>query len=647
MLPAFDPAIAGTSAKRELLNSNISHRLSGFTNHPLTESSELGKIFPATGPAVVGNNEIPKFLNSIISGGALVYDYGVMKTEDAPVLTRNLLQSHESFRQPRGTNGIHHVTAETLDTESRVLKSKIPQSVKRFQNGGMKSCKEVGKVPSLSHPTTNKQCNGMSFQGSLLLRDEGSGKLDAKECEEHIANSRKSKLSPCVERPPLLLSSPKSCSFTDFTNMEVTNKPAVIPSAELDNISACCSGMTTTESSWPRVSEHVKFSGFSSSFGRTEVVTDFKRKRLADDSTDRHGCRLSKGRSNQCKKNDNCGESDEAYTKLSLLCNVTDSRLSKRSLESKDLGEWIVPNTKKLNVATECTSSWKTSADEMPIVKLPRPSEPKVSLSRKKAYSTSGDKTGSIQNISIENSAAPNSPVFLFEGSELHKSTCTVPCSTVPNQIFIAQNGGKSAISVAIQTDLIVQDTTMKTDSSFCVKSAIENLAALCKKQEEVIQAVLKQTNAISNEMVKILNHIGSEQEGKLNSDSTERKSYDSCEDSDMPSRRFMPRTPLRRSARIAAQGSGTVTPKSKSVPATRTQLESGQGVDCLNTESYSGCSTVKSSKSAAVYKELRSDFCFLKTPQVTKHSHARIPRNTPTRILSRRLHSQILSLYD
>jgi hypothetical protein len=102
-----------------------------------------------------------------------------------------------------------------------------------------------------------------------------------------------------------------------------------------------------------------------------------------------------------------------------------------------------------MNMATECTSSWKTCADKLHVVKLPSPSELKVSLLGKKAYSTAADKTDSMQNTSTENSVAQNSPVFLFEGSELHKSTCMVPCSTVPDQIFIAQNGGKSAISVA------------------------------------------------------------------------------------------------------------------------------------------------------------------------------------------------------
>jgi hypothetical protein len=176
--------------------------------------------------------------------------------------------------------------------------------------------------------------------------------------------------------------------------------------------------------------------------------------------------------------------------------------------------------------------------------------------------------------------------------------------------------------------------------------TATGNLTALCKKQEEVIQAVLKQTNVINNETVKILNQFGSEQEDKLNSDSNERESYHSDTDSDMPSRRLMPEAMLRPSARIPAQVSHAASAESKSVPAT-TQLESGEGVDYLITESHLGCSTIKSNKSAAVYKELRSHFPFLRSPQDTKLSHAGIAEDSPTRILSHCLHDQILSLYD
>jgi NACalpha-BTF3-like transcription factor len=713
--PAVDPAIVGTSEIPNLLNSNRSHRLADFTNHPSTESTEL-KTFPApdskgkgginyarkcltydtlqrsaifrdqyatesnefskeltSALGVMGTFDASKFLESQrvesyvsqnksdksskvmsqcvgthslsspflyksnnlqgilgvtsqnemesnISGVALVYNYGELETKEAPVLTHNQLQSHESFTQPHGTDRIHHTTATETST---VLKSKIPLSVTRFVKEDMKSCEEVGNIPSLCHPTTNKQCNGMPFHEFLLMREKAPSKLDAREWEKPIANSRKSKLPPCVESmlTPLLLSSSKSCTFTNFTNPEGTNKTAVIPSEERDNISACYTGRTTTECSWPRISQPVKFSGFSSSIDRTTVVTGSKRKRSTEESIDRHVCIPSKSPFNQQNKDVNCGEPDEADTKPSLLCNVTESRFSEKSLEANNLAELMVPNIKKLNMATECASSWKTCADEVPIVKLPNPSEPKVPLS-KKALSTSANETNSMQNINTENSTTQNSSVFVFQGNELHDSSKMVPSSA---------------------------------DSSVCVKSAIEKLAALCKKQEEDIQAVLKQTNVIYNEMVKILNMFGSEQEDRLNNDSTEREKENHvsdvslacvCKDSDISSRHFISTPPLRRSARIAAQVSGA---ESKSLPATPTRLEGRrkEDIDYPSAKSHSRCSAVKLKKSATVYKDLRSSFRFLKTPQSTRHSHARTPKNTPTRILSQRLQDQILSLYD
>jgi hypothetical protein len=109
----------------------------------------------------------------------------------------------------------------------------------------------------------------------------------------------------------------------------------------------------------------------------------------------------------------------------------------------------------------------------------------------------------------------------------------------------------------------------VQTDSSVCVKSAIEKLAALCKKQEEDVQAILKQTNVMNNEMVKILNMFGSEQEDR-NNDSTEREKENHVSDVSLASIFTSFHTYLRdvsqelRSKRTAAQVSGAVTAESK-----------------------------------------------------------------------------------
>jgi hypothetical protein len=104
----------------------------------------------------------------------------------------------------------------------------------------------------------------------------------------------------------------------------------------------------------------------------------------------------------------------------------------------------------------------------------------------------------------------------------------------------------------------------------------------------------------------------------------------------------------LRRSERIAAQTSVTVTGDrifcgSKSVPATPMRLKFDDSPSARSLARRSATEL----KSASVYKELRSSFRFLKTPQSTRRRHARTPKNTPTRILSQRLQDQILSLYD
>jgi hypothetical protein len=550
-LPVIYPAVVGTSEMPMLLESNRSHRLIGFVSHLSTESSEL-KTFPATNykgreksrackglrydtlqSSAVSRGQCDRELNECskesaselavagttfdaskclesetqgscvsqnksgksakvtskcagtrslnapflfkssnsqgirgvtsqdemeynVSGKAMLHNYGEVKTEDALILTHNQLQSHESYAQAHGTDRIHHVAPETSGTKtSKLIKSKIPHRVTIFSNQGMKSFEEVGNTPSVSQPTTNKPCNGLSFQ--------------------------------------------------------------------------------------------------------------------------------------------------------------------------------------------ECASPTQTCTDVVHVVKLPYTSELKVPLSRKKP-SISANEKNNMQNISTENLATQNSSVFVIQGNELHESSNTVPYST-----FISQNRGAFSVSIATQTDLIVkQNTTVQTDSSASVTSAIEKLealskkvAALSKEHEEVIQILRKQENVTCNETVNTKTMIGSEQEAELNNDSDDISEDCVYKDSDMSSRHFIS-TPLRRSARIAARLSGTVTAESKLAPATPSQLESGEGA-----KSHSRRSTLKLDKSVTVYKELRSNFCFLKTPQSTRRPRLRTPKNTPNRMLSQRLRDQILSLYD
>lgn len=140
--------------------------------------------------------------------------------------------------------------------------------------------------------------------------------------------------------------------------------------------------------------------------------------------------------------------------------------------------------TKKLIIANDCASSCKTFADELPVVKLPHPSEPQVPLSAKRALSTSVSETNSMQNVGTENSTTQNSSVFVFQGSELCESSNFVLSGTVPYPSFIAQNGGTFVVSEATQTDLMLQkDTIVQNDSSGCVRSAIETLSGLYKHQ--------------------------------------------------------------------------------------------------------------------------------------------------------------------
>jgi hypothetical protein len=166
-------------------------------------------------------------------------------------------------------------------------------------------------------------------------------------------------------------------------------------------------------------------------------------------------------------------------------------------------------------------------------------------------------------------------------------------------------------------------------------------LDALWKKQEE-IQEIQKQINVIRNEMLNILNgELNSEMFREGNRHSSDVGPGYSYKNSEEPS---VSRRSLRRSERIAAQTSITVAGDrifcgSKSVPATPMHLK-------FDASPSARCSATEL-KSASVYKELRSSFRFLRTPQSTRRRHARTPKNTPTRILSQRLQDQILSLYD
>jgi hypothetical protein len=104
------------------------------------------------------------------------------------------------------------------------------------------------------------------------------------------------------------------------------------------------------------------------------------------------------------------------------------------------------------------------------------------------------------------------------------------------------------------------------------LKSQQKQLDALWKKQDK-IQAIQKQTNGISNEMLGILNEqLNSElfREGNNHSSGYNYKNSEECQ---------VPRRSLRRSERITAQTSLTVASEetfcgSNSVPATAVHLK-------------------------------------------------------------------------
>jgi len=620
---------------------------------------------------IVSQNEV----RSHESGKAFVYNYGEMETKCVPALiTPKQLQNHGNYLQKYETDRAHLVVAGTSGTEtSKLFKSNIPRSVAKYKNKGMRKYEEDGN--SLSCAAELKQCCGMLSQ-SYPLGEEATSKLDARESEEHVFNTKESRLSSSVERTitPMPLSCANPCMFTRFTNPEVTNKQAVNESEEHDNISAYDTGKITAECFWPRPSQPPRFSA------RSTVATHSKRKRSTEESIDRYISAASKGPLEQGSDEVDSGECDEVLTKSSLLCNITASRHLEKSSESNVLGEVMSPSSKKiyteLDIASECASSWMTCNDEVPTDKLAYLSEQKVSLERK-SHSISANETNSMQNSSTENSTTQNPSVFVFQRNELPESSKMVSYGTEPDQAFTFANQSAFAVSIATQTDSIVKkNTTVQTDSLICVKSAIEKLfilfesqeveincllkqqeqlATLCKKQGENIQAIQKQTNVMCNEMVNIINMFSSKQEnkfGKRNKYSFDVRPSCNYKDSEMSSSHLVSRTPLRRSARIAAQASGTITGncmfyESKSVPVTPALLKSHEDIDYPGLQSLERCATMKLNKSSTVYKELCSSFRFLKTPQSSKWLHTRTPKNTPTRILSRRLQDQVLSLYD
>lgn len=234
----------------------------------------------------------------------------------------------------------------------------------------------------------------------------------------------------------------------------------------------------------------------------------------------------------------------------------------------------------------------------------------------------------------------------------------------VSNKISTFAYEDTFAVSTATQTDFIVKNNrAIQTDSVICAKSGIEKLFALIecllkhqeqldavyKKHVDEMHALQKQTNIIRNEVVNILNVFSHTDEVKINSDIVfEERNYHSSDkqsgyryshkDSEECSR-----TPLRRSARIAAQ-TFALAAGNKSLPSTP---ECDGVAHYPSAKSTGTCSTVKMNKSESVYKELCSSFRFLKTPQSTKQPLAKILKATPNQILKQRLKDQILSLYD
>jgi hypothetical protein len=209
-------------------------------------------------------------------------------------------------------------------------------------------------------------------------------------------------------------------------------------------------------------------------------------------------------------------------------------------------------------------------------------------------------------------------------------------------------------VSVATQTDLIRKSNApVQTDNLICGKSAVAKLLALFKsqqtqldalrKKQDEIQEIQKQTNALNDEMLRILNE---ELNSELFREGNNRPSDDAaavCDYKNSEECQVSRGSLRRRSERIAARTPLTVAGKgafcgSKSVPATPMHLKHH---DCASARRLA-----TKSKSLKAYEELRSSFRFLKTPQSTRRPNARTAKDTPTRIVSQRLQNQLLSIY-
>lgn len=235
----------------------------------------------------------------------------------------------------------------------------------------------------------------------------------------------------------------------------------------------------------------------------------------------------------------------------------------------------------------------------------------------------------------------------------------------VSNKISTFAYEDTFAVSAATQTDFIVKNNTaIQTDSVICAKSGREKLFALVecllkheeqldatyKKHKDEMHALQNQTNIIHNEVVNILKVFSNVEEVKINSDIM-FKEWDNHSSGEQSGYRYnhkdseeCSRTPLRRSARIAAQTTFALAAGNKSLPST----PAFDGVaNYPSAKSVETCSAVKMNKPESVYKELCSNFHFLKTPQSTKPPLAKTLKATPNEILKQRLKAQILSLYD
>jgi hypothetical protein len=222
--------------------------------------------------------------------------------------------------------------------------------------------------------------------------------------------------------------------------------------------------------------------------------------------------------------------------------------------------------------------------------------------------------------------------------------------------------GDTFPVSGATQTDLVVKNNTAsQTDRVACVKSAIEKLSALIERQEQELDATYKkhkdEIHALKNEthilysgVVNNSNVWSHTKEVEMNRDimfeERNNNAYDEksgYRHSHKDSEECL-RTPLRRSARIAARTTCALAAGNKSLPSTP---EYDVVVHYPSAKSIETCSTVKFNKSESVYKELCTSFHFLKTPQSAKQPLAKTPKATPNQILKQRLKDQISSLYN